>query len=79
MRFINDICYLPEDNLMEIPRRTQPREKNIFFVQISFSNSMPELKDYRINTIMAPQNKKIEEQLCINYDSEYRFPEFKIK
>lgn len=70
MLFINDSSYLPEETSTEIQPRTQLRENEVPFVQISSSDSASKLKDHLIIAAKALRNKDPGEELQIDYASE---------
>lgn len=77
MRFINSSHYIPEDNSTEIQRRTQPRENNVSFLQMSSHDSASETKNYWITAVNALRNIDIVEELYINNGSEHSFPQLR--
>lgn len=68
---MNDNSYPSEDKSRVVRLGSQPREKYIFFGQISSPESASQLMDYQINSNKALWNIDIGEELNIAYGSQY--------
>lgn len=72
--FTNDSRNLPRDMTTEMHVCSQPRAKNVSYVQNSSSDGTSNLKDDRITSIKALRNKNFGGgELYTSYGSEYRF------
>lgn len=67
MQFIYSSRYLPGAEFTEIQLSTQPRDNNVFFVQMCSLDSVSKQKNYRLIVVRALVNLDIGKELYIDW------------